>query len=818
LIGHLNAANEWQRYRPEIRRSARLENTPGNPMKYVERAATIVFSVATVLVVAVLLSPFPIAFPAVSLETGWAMSMSEAVAEGLAIGRDISFTFGPYTAVYTHEYHPAVGTAMIVIPLLFGLSYAAGLLCLDIRRIRVGALAISCGIFLAGTAQEALFLSIPLLHLLVTDRITRPSRPTGALRRTTVKLWVLAALTLSLSFLPLVKGSFAIVTALLGACSFILMYRARTAIAFVGFAIFVLGLTGGWVASGQPIGALPDYFLSFLPIVAGYSDAMSIWKNEREVTVYCVAAAALFIPNALRIARDKDVSSILCGLGVAVTLFLLMKEGFVRHDSHALTGAAGLIVVGFLLVLQVPTWAGLMLACVAVLGWAQIASAYIPVAPGAVLTRAELMIGWITAGILDRIDNDQQARFEASMKTIRERYPLTNRHGTADLYPIDQELVLANGINWSPRPIIQSYSAYTHQLLVQNRNHLEAPDAPQYVYFGVSGIDGRFPTLDDSLSLIDLTTDYRYLAMESGYAVLEKAPSASSASALSDVVSQGSFAFGQQISLPATHSPVWVEIELEPSLLGRLVNTLFKLPNIFLHASFVDGRKTDYRYIAGIGSSGFMISPVIADTDQFVSFLSPHRDDLLADRTLAAFSLSADSWAKKWEKWFWKPAISVRFRRFDPPTQPAADVRSLTSWLTTPPAGYSADMSSVGTCLIDNLRPLAIRDTASSSGRSILQSTGWAVYSTSDGIAPDEIFLVITDETGPPRFAKVGQVRREDVNIHFKRPDMGAVGFSAMLERPDYGKGATLRIAQSSKGELHFCPVITPLPVVPSAP
>jgi hypothetical protein len=44
-------------------------------------------------------------------------------------------------------------------------------------------------------------------------------------------------------------------------------------------------------------------------------------------------------------------------------------------------------------------------------------------------------------------------------------------HGNADVYPLSQTAVLASGLTCQPRPVFQSYSAYTPKLAEMNAAH-----------------------------------------------------------------------------------------------------------------------------------------------------------------------------------------------------------------------------------------------------------------------------------------------------------------------------------------------------------
>ena len=56
------------------------------------------FVVVSIICVFVPLMPL---FPAPDLDTSWAMVLNEAVAQRLVFGRDVVFTFGPYSSSFS---------------------------------------------------------------------------------------------------------------------------------------------------------------------------------------------------------------------------------------------------------------------------------------------------------------------------------------------------------------------------------------------------------------------------------------------------------------------------------------------------------------------------------------------------------------------------------------------------------------------------------------------------------------------------------------------------------------------------------------------
>ena len=121
-------------------------------------------------------------------------------------------------------------------------------------------------------------------------------------------------------------------------------WRKNRTIALSIVVLFFLFMAAFWRASGQPISALPRYFIAQQPIVSGYSGAMSLIGDRAEVRLFALAGFAALAASAYWAASQRQAVTFLLLLGVALALFLAFKEGFVRHDQHAMTaGAAALL-------------------------------------------------------------------------------------------------------------------------------------------------------------------------------------------------------------------------------------------------------------------------------------------------------------------------------------------------------------------------------------------------------------------------------------------------------------------------------------------
>ena len=70
-------------------------------------------------------------------------------------------------------------------------------------------------------------------------------------------------------------------------------------------------------------------------------------------------------------------------------------------------------------------------------------------------------------------------------------------NGDVDVYPWQQDVVFAYGLHYHPRPVIQSYSAYTPKLAEINAAFLRDGQSAENILFRVESFCMQYPSLDD---------------------------------------------------------------------------------------------------------------------------------------------------------------------------------------------------------------------------------------------------------------------------------------------------------------------------------
>lgn len=600
------------------------------------------FTFITVVAVFVPLNPM---MPTAGLDPSWMFSMNKAVATHLAIGKEIIFTFGPYASIYTRLYHPETDALMVFGSLFLGLCYAVALLYLakDKKNYQLFAVLFYLAGFVSSVdsslilSRDGLLFSYPLILAVCTTEFVSQAKSFNK-----TQLWLAAILFAPLGLLPLIKGSLLLLCAALilaiASYFFYHRYRALSALALISPIVSTLIF---WVLSGQSISVLPNFFASLSPIISGYTEAMALQGDTTEVVAYLLATFVI-VCSLMTFNKIAISSRVFLGFCLLLFLFIAFKGGFVRHDIHANLAVTALI------------FAALIINFISTTGTAKIIMLGVCLVAGAIdknhvntlSTRvfANLYNTYADSwnGLYLRFNqrNSLHSEFERSLAIIRQKYSIPELQGTTDIYSFYQSYLFASANNWNPRPIIQSYSAYTPLLAKINEQHLRGDNAPDNILFTVQAIDGRLPTLDDGLSWPALLDNYTIKKMDSNFIYLRKKPILQKNSNF-QVLHNETHQIGETVVLPTTDAAIYAEIDLKPTLEGKLLSLLYKPPQLVMRVKLTNGTTEEYRVIANMMETGFFISPLIKNTTDF-AHIEAGELRLLNSNTVESFTLFPD--------------------------------------------------------------------------------------------------------------------------------------------------------------------------------
>lgn len=711
--------------------------------------------------------PFYPLMPEAGLDQSWKYGMNQAVAQGLAFGREIIFTFGPYSAVYTKMYHPATDSLMLTGGLWLGVTYGCALLYLTRKAPWAMALAI-CAV-LAGLMylRDPLLLSYPLLVGIASLSLADSHEREPSHRWLTLAF--AAALFSSLGLLPLVKGS---VLILCGAIALLTLalFAARKQwdlAATATISIFV-SLVFFWLLSGQLLSDLPRFLFSMFPIASGYTEAMAFAGRTSQIVLYLIFAFALLVilvRHEHLDPRDKLFSFCLFFL----FLFVAFKAAFVRHDGHAIIAGTSALIAALLFLLTFKSKRYHIVLIPALIAWAHIDSQF-------VRTSTESFSSGITStfrtawqGIRNRVSNDAWLRdeFETANRRLSSDAGFPSLEGTTDIYSFNQSHLIASGNKWAPRPILQSYSAYTPSLVDKNREYLVSRNAPDNIIFTVEPIDGRLPSLEDGASWPALLNNYRPFSQKNNFLFLSR--HVTDPVTLEPLSTTETSRLEETVNVPNSGELVFVKLELKQTLLGRLTTVLFKPPQLKISLNLANGEKKEYRIISGMANSGFLISPLVESTDEFAALFGDSRP--LPDKAVKSFSVATAGASN-----FWKDEFEVQFEAMK--ERQLVDISGLYD--------LEAFVGDVAPHLVSNAKTCdgnidAINGASANSGPftspKLISVRGWLAKSGAQGLLPDSTLIALRDENGATFFIGTRQDSRPDVGDHFKNRALDASGF-----------------------------------------
>ncbi len=576
-------------------------------------------AVLTGLLILLFVMPSPV-FPKSTIDGEWVLAVEWAARNGLMFGRDFVFTYGPLGFLATGLFAPQSFAWVLLAGIAIGLCWLSPLMAS--RRpylLALYALAISAAtaIFTFDIRSVSALLACSLLGMI------RPSRWSVA----AAAGWGIIALS-KLSFV-LVALPLMILIDLHG-----VMAWRRLPFHVIGFAsTFLIGLT----VSGTP----PEWWAEAArndgSIIAAYSSSMQlVMKLGGAVAMLAMLAMLVLVTAYLgwliwsqrRALRRPVVEMLFPFLAIVWSLWMSFKMGFGRADEHMIITWATLAmtipaVLGSLEVRQPLTQRQrmaapilMLLAVAGTLGITAKTLAAPPVVTPArvirmhvddLMNRPAAALSWL----MPVTWHEAIATRTTAENNIRRRFAIKDGT-TADIIPQRLGPVILSNLAYHPRPIPQSYSAFTPLLQQLDARHFASTDAPQILFMDIySEIDERLPTLSTGPSLPVIAQWYDVVGTDPLGAVLRRRATARPVRRSS--LPTHLVGLGQWLALPRSHDTTMttVRIVLPRSVLAGMTGLLAREPIMFIELRRADQAIDRYRFVPGMAEAGVVLSPMV---------------------------------------------------------------------------------------------------------------------------------------------------------------------------------------------------------------
>jgi hypothetical protein len=584
----------------------------------------------------------------------WWVALHYFFQSGFQYGKEVIWTFGPYGFIYARQYFPS--TFFIMLLIYSFLTYVYVKIIWDFAKVKgipaFGAFVAVCIVlFVLCYGQvhayfDAFFYMGPALLLLVHFLFPRD-------------IFNKYLLIMALACISLVKISFSVpILFIISIIALDSICNQRKTPWFL--ALYLVAILCFWMGAGQSFHNL-NYYLanSVIGISQNYQDAMGVGPSRLgilETLIYILIAILLAI-RFFSVISIRTSSGVLFFLGLLVLLWVVFKASFIRHDCHAVMGLTFLpafSILSFLILTRGKYKKELVLNSLLILFsilslFIVCEFSFIKNYGGLAATKNNL------EGIVHLIiDKDF---YSNRYFTIAQQNKL-DIQGTVDIYPYDQGPIIVGGLRYQPRPIMQSYSAYSARLSAANADYLKGPQAPNHILFRIKAIDERLPAMDDGASWPEIWSRYSLQDEFGSHLFLKK--DRTSKNYYFVPIATVHAKFGEEILVPTEiNELLWAKISIQKNLMGNIRSILYRSYPPDIHLKLRDGNVRVFRFLPTVSEGGFLLSPLIVDNKSFASVAATYRgEDVDA---VVSFKILPFLNKPYFLKWFFHDDIQIAF-------------------------------------------------------------------------------------------------------------------------------------------------------------
>ncbi|MGC4040930.1 MAG: hypothetical protein QM710_09165 [Flavobacterium sp.] len=439
-----------------------------------------------------------------SLDPSWVIALNYANVKNMAWGQDIAFTYGPLAYLATRV---SWGVSKYSF-LIFDLFYAFNICCIISfsyrkTRAKVLYLALLLGMVLFYPFYIGGSYALILFFMLIFWIRATLDKPKG---------WYYAMQAILLLLLFYIKFNTGLISFGLFYASVIYLYHSKKETLTKSILLLVAPVALILLMSFALNVSLWRYIQSGVNLVSGYNEIMYMEdKAFDEIMLFAkifilVGLVGLCLQRFME--RKEIIKGLLIVLLFSTGVFILYKQSFLRTDwSHA----TSFFSLALFLVLCIQDFN--------LSYWKDFKNAFLLALIGMVFY-LNLYQG-IIGDFLERFDKGKYiAQFTGfTADSGMNLFPNNNglpqnilgkiNTNTVDVFPWNIQLLIENKLNYLPRPVMQSYSAYTKYLEDMNFCFYNSEKAPRFVLYDYASIDNRYPFFDESKVGIVLNKNYR---------------------------------------------------------------------------------------------------------------------------------------------------------------------------------------------------------------------------------------------------------------------------------------------------------------------
>ncbi len=292
--------------------------------------------------------------------------------------------------------------------------------------------------------------------------------------------------------------------------------------------------------------------------------------------------------------------------------------------------------------------------------------------------------------------------------------------------------------------------------------------------------------------------NYQPTLMENDFLFLQKKGNINEIDDLSKLTSER-HGFGESVSVPRSSQPLFAQVEIKPTILGRIVNIVFKPSQLLITLELKSGIKKQYRIIAGMAKSGFLLSPIIEYTTNYAMLYG--KAGLLDDKRVKSMAIAP----RDGKTLLWKDEYTVTFSQIK--TGDPINVSGILKFDGFDEELSDSEVITADSCdgYIDEVNSIS-PPPAKVSVSTLLYVNGWLAASIEKATLPEAVYLVLTDAQGKHKYLKTRTTIRPDLGSHFQKPELSQSGFTTIVDVSALEGQYTLSLAMKESGTIKLCP------------
>jgi hypothetical protein len=195
---------------------------------------------------------------------------------------------------------------------------------------------------------------------------------------------------------------------------------------------------------------------------------------------------------------------------------------------------------------------------------------------------------------------------------------------SVDAYPWDYSIIPANNLKWQPRPVIQSYAAYTHWLDNENSKHFESKKAATFLIWQLNkvsknimsgsfeSIDGRYLLNDEPNTIISILCNYEPVYKDEKFIVYKKRTVSQEIKI--NTVAKTKTTWDKWTETPINQVDLTrVKVKIHGNILRKIKSFLYKDEFFYIYCKMEDSSIVKWRIVPKNAEDGLWINPMIFD-------------------------------------------------------------------------------------------------------------------------------------------------------------------------------------------------------------